>query len=435
MPGPFDDLTNYDPIAAQPLSPLLSAFAGMSQALQPYAGATRVPTSPGIAFGQAMSGLTSGYLAGQRNALEYEQMRQQAELNQYNVSVYRQLQGLGVDQSGGGFLPPMSRGQALAQTTAPSGGGTPTQPTTGLLSPYTNGSTGVAPLPPVSIEAQPASSRAGSTPLPLDRNNPGNIRYDPANKWVGRTTDPQRNDGFESFDTPVNGVRATDKVLQSYDRLGINTLTGVINRWSPPSENNTPALIAAASQRAGFAPDEPIDLGNPQQRARVVQAIIAQEQGPTASAYTQDIIHAGMNAAGAKPALPVDRSNLDLQRVATGAGPVTGGLLASGPPTQPVTGGLLAPGGRPVPLPSPTISPLEAYRRTNGAPVGGAPLPLPPSATTGGAAPLAAPAPAGGPTGGAMPPTGGPQRHHPVRAKARTAAMSCRRRRDRTRLP
>lgn len=100
------------------------------------------------------------------------------------------------------------------------------------------------------------------------KNNPGNIRL------AGSSS------SFMSYPNIDTGIKAiSDNLLTYQDRHGINTIRGIIGRWSPPSENQTATLIDHASQVTGFSPDEPIDLHNPAIRAKVTEAIIRQEQG------------------------------------------------------------------------------------------------------------------------------------------------------------
>lgn len=114
-------------------------------------------------------------------------------------------------------------------------------------------------------------------------NNPGNIRAPGG--------------GFMSYPTPEAGMSAIDQNLRAYGaQHGINTLAGVISRWSPPTENPTQQLIAAAARRTGYAPDEPIDLGDPAVRDRLRTAIVTQEQGRAPAPNS-------VSAAGAPPAL------------------------------------------------------------------------------------------------------------------------------------
>jgi hypothetical protein len=115
-------------------------------------------------------------------------------------------------------------------------------------------------------------------------NNPGNIRAPGG--------------GFQQFSSYDEGLAAIRQNLGAYqDEHGVNTLAGVIGRWSPPSENPTDQLIANASRRTGFAPDQVLNLHDPATTQKLVDAIVTQEQGgrgpPPGS----------VAAAGAPPAL------------------------------------------------------------------------------------------------------------------------------------
>jgi hypothetical protein len=105
--------------------------------------------------------------------------------------------------------------------------------------------------------------------------NVGNIRP------VGSST------GFQSFNTPEEGLKAVDDQLRIYgEKHGVNTLAGVISRWSPPNENNTKQLIETASKRLGISPNREIDLSNPVVRQAITTAITLQERpvfGPVKS--------------------------------------------------------------------------------------------------------------------------------------------------------
>lgn len=98
--------------------------------------------------------------------------------------------------------------------------------------------------------------------------NPGNVR--PAGK----------SEGFQKFGTAEEGISAMDKNLQAYgEKHGINTLSGVINRWAPPSENDTQSYISHAAKVLGITPDQKIDLSDPVQRHAISTAIMLHEQG------------------------------------------------------------------------------------------------------------------------------------------------------------
>lgn len=97
-------------------------------------------------------------------------------------------------------------------------------------------------------------------------NNPGNIKSG-------------ANGGFGSYSSMGAGVDAIDKNLQAYAAKGINTLSGIVSTWAPPSENDTPTLIANAAKRLGVDPNKPLNMGDANTRAQVAMALMQQENG------------------------------------------------------------------------------------------------------------------------------------------------------------
>ncbi len=115
--------------------------------------------------------------------------------------------------------------------------------------------------PVMKTEAQAVQEAGGGAPT-----NVGNMRPPGASK------------GFQKFDTPEQGLAAMDAQLKRYGDQGHNTLEKIISRWSPPNENDTPRLVAAAAKRLGIDPKAPLDLNNPVIRQAVGMAIALQER-------------------------------------------------------------------------------------------------------------------------------------------------------------
>lgn len=103
-----------------------------------------------------------------------------------------------------------------------------------------------------------------STPAPMRNNNPGAL---------------MPNGKLASYPDQQSGLKALDDNLASYGKQGVNTLSGVISKWAPPSENNTQAYISDVSQRLGIKPDQKIDLSQPMTRAALGAAIALHENG------------------------------------------------------------------------------------------------------------------------------------------------------------
>lgn len=113
-------------------------------------------------------------------------------------------------------------------------------------------------------------------PRGLRLNNPGNIRHVAGVIWKGQSpiqTDPD----FVQFDDAIYGLRAIARILMSYAREGIDTLTGAIDRWAPPNENNSQAYVADVCADCKIGPTAIIDLVS--MLPEVVPSIVKHEQG------------------------------------------------------------------------------------------------------------------------------------------------------------
>ena len=113
----------------------------------------------------------------------------------------------------------------------------------------------------------------------IRNNNPGNIDYNPANKWQGQLPrDESIEPRFCRFDTPENGIRALGKLLQTYQRkYGLKTVKAIINRWAPSIENNTDAYIKSVETYTKTERGAEIDLRRHDILKGMVKAIIRHE--------------------------------------------------------------------------------------------------------------------------------------------------------------
>jgi hypothetical protein len=128
----------------------------------------------------------------------------------------------------------------------------------------------------------------------IRNNNPGNIRFNQDNDWVGQIG--QDDAGFAVFDTPEHGIRALAITLKTYQNsYGLNTIDAIINRWAPPSENDTSAYIQSVAQSTGYMPDQPLNLNDAGTLANMVEAIIKHENG--LQPYQLATINTGVSAA------------------------------------------------------------------------------------------------------------------------------------------
>ena len=128
----------------------------------------------------------------------------------------------------------------------------------------------------------------------IRNNNPGNIRYSAGTEWIGQTgQDPA---GFVVFDTPEHGIRAITKVLRTYYYThGITTISGMIYRYAPPSENDTLAYVQDIA-RHGIATGVPMTSETFERvLPELIQAIINHENG--SQPYTVAQINNGISLA------------------------------------------------------------------------------------------------------------------------------------------
>ncbi len=135
--------------------------------------------------------------------------------------------------------------------------------------------------------------------------NPGNIRKS-KDQWEGAIGD----DGaFVIFDSPESGVRALAKNLQSYGRQGYDSIEKIINRWAPPSENDTQSYIDSVVSATGIPATQSLDLSDPDTLSSLAQAISFHETG---SRYDPEVYQQGVARAlnGISPKTPPVSANV-----------------------------------------------------------------------------------------------------------------------------
>lgn len=125
----------------------------------------------------------------------------------------------------------------------------------------------------------------------LRNNNPGNIRAS-GSKWQGQSGVDDK--GFVIFATPQDGIRALAKTLKTYQtKHGLKTITDMINRWAPPTENDTVSYVESVSNRVGIAPNQRFTFNN-DILVKVVSAIIKHENG--INPYDSETLNQGIKA-------------------------------------------------------------------------------------------------------------------------------------------
>jgi hypothetical protein len=108
--------------------------------------------------------------------------------------------------------------------------------------------------------ARAALGGGGSGPRNLRNNNPGNIEYGDFARSHGATGSDGR---FAVFPNKAAGSGAMDALLQSYSKQGLNTVSGIVGKWAPPSENNSGAYARSVALRMGVTPNQQLDLQDP----------------------------------------------------------------------------------------------------------------------------------------------------------------------------
>lgn len=130
---------------------------------------------------------------------------------------------------------------------------------------------------PVTITAEMEHAAFLRLPRGVRNNNPGNIRMD-GTPWQGLI--PGADKSFATFDTPESGIRALGKNLLTYqDKHGLDTVQGIIQRWAPPTENQTSAYIGAVAREMGVQPGDKLNLRDQDTLFKLTKAIIKHENG------------------------------------------------------------------------------------------------------------------------------------------------------------
>lgn len=88
----------------------------------------------------------------------------------------------------------------------------------------------------------------------INKNNPFNIRYNAANRWIGLTGNHK---GFCEFSELMYGIRAAAYIIMvSYRRRSIFTYKQIISAYAPSSENNTEAYLSFICKTLQVKPDD-----------------------------------------------------------------------------------------------------------------------------------------------------------------------------------
>ena len=125
-----------------------------------------------------------------------------------------------------------------------------------------------------------AQTQFSDTSLPRGyrNNNPLNVRKNAANAWKGKVV-PGTDPAFEQFITMAYGYRCALYLLRKYIGQGNNTIRKIINKWAPPSENNTDGYISHVAGRSGISADTVLSPTDQDKLCRIAYAMAWVENG------------------------------------------------------------------------------------------------------------------------------------------------------------
>lgn len=116
-----------------------------------------------------------------------------------------------------------------------------------------------------------ANGVTGNTPIGVRQNNPGNLR-----SWGNTPTQG----GFANFGTAQEGLSAmAANLVTYYSKYGAKSVGAIAEKWAPRSENDTVGYASAISNRLGVKSTDQLNLKDPAVLAKVMDAMIKQEQG------------------------------------------------------------------------------------------------------------------------------------------------------------
>lgn len=110
-------------------------------------------------------------------------------------------------------------------------------------------------------------------PVSERNNNPLNLRFAPG---------AGKRDGFAAFGSTEEGFMAGARQLHRYGSGAtfgkpVDTVSGIISKWAPSSENDTQSYINNVVKRTGYKADEKLDLNDATVLAKLMAAMSKQE--------------------------------------------------------------------------------------------------------------------------------------------------------------
>jgi len=128
------------------------------------------------------------------------------------------------------------------------------------------------------------------TPPNVRNKNPLNVTAPRRKYWKGQIDLAGR---FAVFDTVENGFRAAYRNMLTYKKVhGLDTISGIINRWAPPSDNNpTDNYVSYVASQINVMPD---DVLRAESYAPLLLAMSVFEGAKGRNAYTLDQVKQGI---------------------------------------------------------------------------------------------------------------------------------------------
>lgn len=145
-------------------------------------------------------------------------------------------------------------------------------------------------------------------PRGIRNNNPGNLNYA---GQPGATKETGPGGRFAVFGTMEEGIAALGKQLQLDAKRGLDSVRKIINKYAPPSENDTEAYIKSVTGRMGVGEGAHLDLSNPTTLNAMIKAIIAVENGPKAASLVGPQIDRGLVTGAAAAVTSSQTSNVN----------------------------------------------------------------------------------------------------------------------------
>jgi hypothetical protein len=134
-------------------------------------------------------------------------------------------------------------------------------------------------------------------PRGIRNNNPGNINYV---GQPGSVKEGGANGRFAVFGSMEEGISALAGQLQRYAARGIDTVSSIISKWAPPSENDTGGYINAVAKKLGVDANQHLDLSKNEALKALIEGITNVEVGRgrvSDSAINAGLqLHAGVGA-------------------------------------------------------------------------------------------------------------------------------------------